>query len=81
MSARTDDLTGLRNRRAWEEQLPYSDGQLLVERLRAAMPDDQTVSAGVAEWDGSEPHELLLGRADRAFYTAKKMGRARLYTA
>jgi len=153
VSARTDDLTGLPNRRAWEEQLPrelaraqreqapvcvamldldrfkefnderghqagdrllkqsaaawstqlrstdtlaryggeefavvvpgctLSDAQLLVERLRAAMPDDQTVSAGIAEWDGSETPELLLGRADRALYTAKKSGRDRLYTA
>jgi diguanylate cyclase (GGDEF)-like protein len=152
-SARTDDLTGLPNRRAWEEQLPrelaraqreeapvcvamldldrfkdynddaghqagdrllkqsaaawstqlrstdmlaryggeefalvlpgctLSDGQLLVERLRAAMPDDQTVSAGIAQWDGSESLELLVGRADRALYSAKKGGRDRLYTA
>jgi len=45
------------------------------------MPDDQTVSAGIAQWDGSETAELLLGRADRALYTAKKTGRDRLYTA
>jgi diguanylate cyclase (GGDEF)-like protein len=153
MSARTDDLTGLPNRRAWEEQLPrelsraareeapvcvamldldrfkdfnddrghqagdrllkqsaaawatqlrttdmlaryggeefalvlpgctLSDGQLLVERLRAAMPDDQTVSAGIAQWDGAETPVLLVGRADRALYAAKKGGRDRLYTA
>ena len=152
-SARTDDLTGLPNRRAWEEQLPrelaraereeapvcvamldldrfkdfnddrghqagdrllkqsaaawatqlrttdmlaryggeefalvlpgctLSDGQMLVERLRAAMPDDQTVSAGIAQWDGEETPELLVGRADRALYAAKKGGRDRLYTA
>jgi diguanylate cyclase (GGDEF)-like protein len=153
VSARTDDLTGLPNRRAWEEQLPrelaraqresapvcvamldldhfkdfnddrghqagdrllkqsaaawatqlrstdmlaryggeefslvlpgctLSDGQLLVERLRAAMPDEQTVSAGIAQWDGEESPELLVGRADRALYAAKKGGRDRLYTA
>jgi diguanylate cyclase (GGDEF)-like protein len=153
MSARTDDLTGLPNRRAWEEQLPrelaraareeapvcvamldldhfkaynddrghqagdrllkqvaagwatqlrstdmlaryggeefalvlpgctLSDGQLLVERLRAAMPDEQTISAGIAQWDGAETPELLVGRADRALYSAKKGGRDRLYTA
>jgi diguanylate cyclase (GGDEF)-like protein len=153
VSARTDDLTGLPNRRAWEEQLPrelaraaresapvcvamldldhfkdfnderghqagdrllkqcaaawatqlrstdtlaryggeefavvlpgctLADGQLLVERLRAAMPDDQTVSAGIAEWDHEETLELLVGRADRALYRAKKGGRDQLYTA
>jgi diguanylate cyclase (GGDEF)-like protein len=153
VSARTDDLTGLPNRRAWEEQLPrelaraareeapvcvamldldhfkdynddsghqagdrllkqsaaawttqlrttdmlaryggeefalvlpgctLADGQLLVERLRAAMPDGQTVSAGIAQWDGEETPELLVGRADRALYAAKKGGRDRLYTA
>jgi diguanylate cyclase (GGDEF)-like protein len=153
ISARTDDLTGLPNRRAWEEQLPrelaraareeapvcvamldldhfkdfnddrghqagdrllkqaaaawatqlrstdmlaryggeefalvlpgctLSDGELLVERLRSAMPDEQTVSAGIAEWDGGETPELLVGRADRALYSAKKGGRDRLYTA
>jgi diguanylate cyclase (GGDEF)-like protein len=58
-----------------------SDGRLLVERLRAAMPDDQTVSAGIAQWDGSESLELLVGRADRALYSAKKGGRDRLCTA
>jgi diguanylate cyclase (GGDEF)-like protein len=153
VSARTDDLTGLPNRRAWDEQLPrelaraareeapvcvamldldhfkdfnddrghqagdrllkqsaaawatqlrttdmlaryggeefalvlpgctLTDGQLLVERLRAAMPDKQTVSAGIAQWDGKETPELLLGRADQALYAAKKGGRDRLYTA
>jgi diguanylate cyclase (GGDEF)-like protein len=153
VSARTDDLTGLPNRRAWEEQLPRElaraaresaavcvamldldrfkdfnddrghqagdrllkqsaaawatqlrstdmlaryggeefalvlpgctifDAQLLVERLRAAMPDEQTVSAGIAVWDGKETPELLVGRADRALYSAKKTGRDRLVVA
>ncbi len=58
-----------------------ADGQLLVERLRAAMPDEQTVSAGIAEWDGKETLELLVGRADGALYSAKKAGRDCLYTA
>ena len=152
-SARTDDLTGLPNRRAWEEQLPrelaradreespvcvamldldhfknfnddrghqagdrllkqtagawvmqlrstdmlaryggeefalvlpgctVSDAQLLVERLRAAMPEGQTVSAGIAAWDGRETPELLVGRADRALYSAKKGGRDQLTVA
>jgi diguanylate cyclase (GGDEF)-like protein len=152
-SARTDDLTGLLNRRAWDEQLPremararrqsdplciamldldffknYNDerghqagdrllkqgaaawvGELrasdtlcryggeeftvalpgcslsnardIVERLRAAMPADQTVSAGVACWNGRESAEELVGRADAALYEAKRTGRDRLVTA
>jgi diguanylate cyclase (GGDEF)-like protein len=152
-NARTDDLTGLLNRRAWEEQLPremarsrrqsdplcvamldldffknYNDerghqagdrllkqaaaawatelrasdtlaryggeeftvalpgcnlanAKTIVERLRAAMPADQTVSAGVACWNGRESAEELVGRADAALYEAKRTGRDRLVTA
>jgi diguanylate cyclase (GGDEF)-like protein len=151
--ARTDDLTGLLNRRGWEEQLPrelararrnteplcvamldldffknYNDerghqagdrllkqsaaawvselrasdtlaryggeefsvalpgctlvnAKDIVERLRAAMPADQTVSAGVACWNGRETAEELVGRADAALYEAKRMGRDCLVTA
>jgi diguanylate cyclase (GGDEF)-like protein len=147
--ARTDDLTGLRNRRAWEEELPrelaraerdggplsvamldldhfkrfndrrghqagdrllkqaasawsgrlrvidvlaryggeefalalpgcaLDDALALVEGLRSATPGGQTCSAGVASWDGSEGPEELLGRADRALYSAKHAGRDR----
>ena len=146
--ARTDDLTGLLNRRAWEEQLPrelgrsrrngdplcvamldldyfknYNDerghqagdrllkqsaaawvnelrasdtlaryggeeftvalpgctlanAKDIVERLRAAMPSGQTVSAGVACWNGRESAEELVGRA-AALYEAKRSGRDR----
>jgi diguanylate cyclase (GGDEF)-like protein len=152
-SARTDDLTGLPNRRAWEQELPrelaraerdgrpvcvamldldrfkrfnddrghqagdrllkqaaaawseqlrtsdtlaryggeefavllpgcaLSDAQALLERLRNAMPGAQTVSAGVACWDGSESPDELVGRADAALYAAKRAGRDRLITA
>lgn len=54
------------------------DGAALVARLREAIPEDQTCSAGVALWDGEENGEALLGRADAAMYEAKAAGRDRL---
>jgi diguanylate cyclase (GGDEF)-like protein len=152
-TARTDDLTGLPNRRAWDEELPrelaraardarpvcvamldldrfkrfndhrghqagdrllkqaasawasqlrtsdmlaryggeefslllpgctITDAQALVQRLRAAMPDGETVSAGIACWDETEGAEDFVGRADAALYAAKRGGRDRLVTA
>jgi diguanylate cyclase len=53
----------------------------LANRLRAVMPDGVTVSIGVAAWDGEEPPEALLARADAALYTAKASGRDRCVTA
>jgi diguanylate cyclase (GGDEF)-like protein len=151
--ARTDDLTGLANRRAWEELLPtelaraardgspmcvamldldhfksYNDehghqtgdrllkaaagawrGELratdvlaryggeefvvvlprcdledalvLLARLRKATPEEQTVSAGLALWDGEEAPEALVARADEALYEAKNAGRNQVMVA
>ena len=145
--ARTDDLTGLPNRRAWEEELPrellrskregrplcvamidldhfkeFNDerghqagdrflkqaaaewGQELrgtdflaryggeefalalpgctpqmamdvAERMRAATPENETCSVGIACWDGIEDAASLIGRADAALYEAKHRGR------
>ena len=49
----------------------------VVEGLRETVPGDETVSAGIAEWDGSESGQLLIARADRALYEAKRTGRDR----
>jgi diguanylate cyclase (GGDEF)-like protein len=145
--ARTDDLTGLPNRRAWQEELPrevsrarraenhlcvamldldhfkrFNDERghqagdrflkqaagawgaalretdllaryggeefalalpdcppekalRVIERIRAVTPGGETLSAGVAFWNGSESADDLLGRADAALYEAKARGR------
>ena len=53
----------------------------VVERVRAATPRGETVSAGVATWDGRESAEELVGRADEALYKAKEQGRDRAVAA
>ena len=54
-----------------------SSAEALVERLRASMPDEQTVSAGIAlRFDGDSP-STLLSRADQALYQANPGGRDR----
>jgi diguanylate cyclase (GGDEF)-like protein len=52
-----------------------SQAQDLVEMLRGCVPSGETVSAGIAEWDGVESTDELLNRADRALYEAKRKGR------
>jgi diguanylate cyclase (GGDEF)-like protein len=56
---------------------PASEIREVTERLRGAVPENQTCSVGVATWNGSEPGEELVGRADDALYEAKRTGRDR----
>lgn len=53
----------------------------VVERVRAATPDAQTASVGLAIWDGREPPHRLAERADAALYGAKERGRNRALAA
>ena len=49
--------------------------ELMLHRLRRALPEGQTCSAGVCLWDGEESAEKLTARADTALYAAKAAGR------
>ncbi len=57
------------------------DAAEIVERLRAATPDEQTCSAGLARWRPGESVDDLVGRADKALYAAKESGRDQLISA
>ena len=55
---------------------PLEDSFEIIERLCAATPGSQTVSAGIAGWRAeSETLEQLVNRADAALYAAKAAGR------
>ncbi len=60
---------------------PSAGASDVIERLRAVTPAGQTVSGGIATWDGSESAESLLQRAHRALNAAKHAGRDRLMAA
>jgi diguanylate cyclase (GGDEF)-like protein len=47
----------------------------VLDRVRGATPRLQTASAGVARWDGEEPAELFMLRAQDALAAAKSSGR------
>lgn len=49
----------------------------VIERLREVTPYGQTVSAGIAQWNGHESADALIDRADLALYNAKRSGRNR----
>ncbi|MDA0173840.1 GGDEF domain-containing protein [Solirubrobacter taibaiensis] len=58
---------------------PYPEA--VIERLRRATPYGQTVSAGIAAWDGAQAADALMRRADDALYAAKRLGRDRYVVA
>jgi diguanylate cyclase (GGDEF)-like protein len=59
----------------------HIEAVVVLDDLRAVMPAGQTFSAGVAEWDGQESPERLVGRADVGLYEAKRAGRDRIVAA
>ncbi|WP_019567715.1 GGDEF domain-containing protein [Thioalkalivibrio sp. ALMg13-2] len=63
---------------------PHIDAQQarrVLERLRTAMPNGQTCSAGIASFHPGDTMDSLLGRADQALYAAKDGGRDRIMIA
>jgi diguanylate cyclase (GGDEF)-like protein len=56
---------------------PVADARDVVERLRAATPEGQTCSAGLAQYDGAQSADELVRCADAALYEAKLTGRNR----
>src|SRR4051794_92244 len=61
--------------------LAAEEALAIVARLRPVTPRGQTFSAGLAEWDGHEPADALVRRADQALYLAKDAGRDRVLLA
>ena len=64
--------------------LPDCDPQTalgIVERLRLAVPGQQTASIGISEWHGTEDGQSVVMRADAALYEAKAAGRNRVVLA
>ncbi|HEY2142163.1 MAG TPA: sensor domain-containing diguanylate cyclase [Solirubrobacteraceae bacterium] len=57
------------------------DALVVVERLRRRIPEEQTCSAGVVIYEPGESAEILMGRVDKALYTAKASGRDRVLVA
>ena len=60
---------------------PLEIAEMVLERVRAATPQGQTCSAGLAVYNGTESAENLVGRADAALYEAKADGRDRIVIA
>lgn len=59
-------------------QCDIENGMVIVERLRMAVPDDQTVSAGLARWNGKDSPTELMRRVEETLAAAKLSGRDRV---
>ena len=53
----------------------------VLERIRLDVPERQTISIGLAVWDGREGSNGLVARADSALYAAKREGGDRVLSA
>lgn len=62
-------------------QCSLTDAERMLHKVRGATPHGQTVSIGVAQWDGRETATELLTRVDTALYAAKTAGRDRIKAA
>ncbi len=78
---RPDDLLGRYGCEQFAVALTRCDpraARAVAQRLRGAAIDGVTVSIGIAQWDGEEPAESLVCRADEALFRAKREGRDRV---
>ncbi len=57
------------------------DAAVVLERIRSVVPEGQSCSVGLAQWDGDESPEALLRRSDDALYAAKAAGRDQIVVA
>ena len=77
-SARCTDLIARYGGEEFAILMPSTDitaADITITRLLRCVPELQTVSAGIAEWDGNETATDLMRRADSAMYRAKRNGR------
>jgi len=59
-------------------QCDVENAMVIVERLRMGVPDDQTVSAGLARWNGRDTALEMMRRVEESLVAAKLGGRDRV---